>query len=225
MSDEKKPRAGSGTKAAIALILVAVVAVVFFYRKDILETFRGQGVAPGETTAPAAARATHMIDPYTGRGCPARRNSDSTRIVIEKSKDAPTPKERFVVFFFHSGEQCSCSETIEAGAYDALVRHFPTDLKSGNVEWQKIDVAKQLNAHFAEEYKLEPLDDLHDGLVLVKVDENQRGHWRKLSAAVVLKDSEEEYIAYVQREVLAFMQGVDLDELDRKGAIPKIPPC
>jgi hypothetical protein len=41
----------------------------------------------------------------------------------------------------------------------------------------------------------------------------------------VLKDTEEEYIAYVQREVLAFMQGVDLDELDRKGAKPKIPPC
>jgi len=225
MSDETPPRAGGGIKAAIALILIVVVGVVFFYRKDILDTSRDQRVAPGEKTAPAAARSAHTIDPYTGRGCPARRTSDRTRIVVEKSKDAPTPKERFIVSFFSSGEQCSCSEAIETGAYDALVRHFSADLKSGKVEWQKLDVAKQENARFAEEYQLEPLDDLHDGLVLVKVDENQRGHWRKLSAAVVLKDSEEEYIAYVQREVLAFMQGVDLDELDRKGAIPKIPPC
>jgi hypothetical protein len=105
------------------------------------------------------------------------------------------------------------------------VRYFPADLKSGKIEWQKLDVAKQENARLAEEYQLAPLDDLHDGLILVRVNENQRGAWRKLSNAVVLKDTEEEYIAYVQREVIAYMQGVDLDELDRKNAKPKIAPC
>jgi hypothetical protein len=37
--------------------------------------------------------------------------------------------------------------------------------------------------------------------------------------------AKKEYIACVQREVLAVMQGVDLDELDQKGAKPKIAPC
>jgi hypothetical protein len=225
MSDETPPRAGGGTKAAIALILIAVVAVVFFYRKDILDTSRGQRVASDEKTAPATARIAHIIDPDTGLTCPARRNPDRKRIVIGKSKDVPTPRERFVVLFFHSGEQCSCSEAIETGAYEALVRHFPADLTSGRLEWQKRDVANPLNWNFAEAYKLQRLDDLHDGLVLVKVTGDEGGRWRKLSDAVFLKDTEEEYIAYVQREVLAFMQGVDLDELNQKGAKPKIPPC
>ena len=225
MSDEKQPRAGGGTKAAIALILIVVVGVVFFYRKDILDTSRDQRVAPGEKTAPAATRIAHIVDPDTGLTCPARRNSDRKRIVVEKSKDVPTPRERFVVMFFHSGDQCSCSEAIEAGAYEALVRHFSADLRSGKVEWQKRDVSNPFNWNFAEAYELQRLDDLHDGLVLVKVTGDEGGRWRKLSDAVFLKDREEEYIAYVQREVLAFMQGVDLDELDRKGAKPKIAPC
>jgi len=182
--------------------------VGFYSKEEILDKFRGLGVDFGEKSdSDTIDLSATNINPDTGRPCVVRKEPEKAQSIIEITKDQPAPEYRFIVYFFCSGGQCPCSGAIEIGAYNTLVKYFSADMKSGKIEWKKLDVAEEEHAHFADEYELEPLDHLHDGLVIVEIKGNKRGRWKNLIEADMLKDTDDEYTAYVKKEVETFIRG------------------
>ena len=192
----------AGGKMVIVAILAATVVGVVWLKKS-------GGPAATESPAPG-------INPYTCKPCVLGKDFEKAQDIIERAKDQPAPEHRFAVHFFFSGGQCPCSQAIETGAYNTLAKHFSADLKSGRIEWTKLDVAEEGNAHFADEYELEPLEHLHNGLVIVEIKGNKRGRWKKLSEADALKGAEAEYAAYVKKEMDAFIQDEGREVKERK---------
>lgn len=173
----------------------------FYPKEDIVKKLDELGISldvmPQDANTPTPAA--------TGQACTVREAGPGEPVVPKRPEGTPLPKNRFVIFLFHSERQCPCSQTVEAGAAKAISENFSDDVKSGKLEWMKLDAQAEANAHHADTYKLTPLDHLHNGLVIVEMKDNQRGWWKKLDRADELKGSAE-YAAYVKKEIEAFIK-------------------
>lgn len=138
----------------------------------------------------------------TGLGCSACQDGP----VLRRPERVPLAKDRFVVYLFHSERACDCGQAVAAGAGKAISENFASRVRSGTLECIALNVQDEANAHYADKYKLTPVDHLHNGLVVVEFKDNQPGRWKKLDRADELKDSDK-FPAYVAKEIEAFIKG------------------
>ncbi len=150
--------------------------------------------------------ASHGAEALTSTDAGPPCDTCETGLVLQRPERVPLPKDRFVIFLFHSERPCSCGEAIAAGAGKAISENFADRVKAGTLECTALDVEDEANAHYADKYALAPVDHLHNGLVIVEMKDNQPGRWKKLTRANELKDKPE-YPAYVKSEIEAFIKG------------------
>ena len=170
-------------------------------------------VAPG--TVPNPPRANKTVCCLASG---IRQPSAVTSLVLTNAGAAAATGRHFVVYCFYSGTQCPCSSTIETGAFCALATHYPGGMKAGTLVWSKINVAEEEYAHFATDYNLEPLEHLHNGLVMVEVNDGKPGRWQKLGEADALKNDAEQYSTYLKKEMDAFAGPENRACLEPRGA-------
>ena len=174
----------------------------FYPKEDIVKKLDelgiGLDVMPQDANTPTPAA--------TGQACASCEAGTGNPIVLQRPEGTPLAKDRLVVFLFHSERECPCGQAISAGAAMAISGNFADRIKAGTLECTALDIQDEENAHYADTYKLAPVDHLHNGLVLVEMKDNKPGRWKKLDRADELKDTEG-YPAYVKKEIEMFIKG------------------
>ena len=187
---------GKTGKVSVAIFVAltaaaAVIAVLFLFRRTASKDEENP-VRPGSTASSPC--------------CPAACCPRSPPAETARPEGGPLKSHRVVAYYFHNEYPCGCSGTIEDLAARALAENFPEQMEAGALEWRSVNIDAGENAHFAEEYALSPVEHLHAGLVLVEVRNEKRGRHAKLERVDEFKGDEEQFKAYVQEEIRAFLK-------------------
>lgn len=113
-----------------------------------------------------------------------------------------TAEDRVVIYYFHGASRCVTCRTIEAYAREAVETEFSSQLESGSMEFQVINVETPSTVHFIEDYQL-----YSPSVVVVRFDNNVQVDWKNLNEVWQLVHNKGEFLAYIQDETTAVMQG------------------
>ena len=78
---------------------------------------------------------------------------------------------------------------------------FPQALRTGELEWQAINVEEPANEHFVEDFQI-----TSSALVLVNTQNGEQEEWRTLERVWELVGDELGFKTYVEAEALAFLE-------------------
>jgi hypothetical protein len=162
------------------LVIVAVSLVYLLFR----ESRRGPGAGPGSAGYPGAATAAAVPDAALRPGEP------------------PGPGTRVVAYYFHGRFRCASCLRIESLSGKAIVEGFPKELRSGRLEFRKVNVEEAGNRHFIGDFRL-----VSQSLVVVEYRDGRQVRWRNLEKVWELLGSEREFLPYVREGVSDFLKG------------------
>ena len=116
----------------------------------------------------------------------------------EKVKATDSPA--FVVYYFYANPRCQTCRAIESNTGKAVQKHFTSELKSGAIRWQPVDVDKAENKHFIQEFKL-----YTKSVVLVELRSGKTVRHELLQKVWELIHSPEKFDKYIQSSVENFV--------------------
>jgi hypothetical protein len=105
---------------------------------------------------------------------------------------------RVVAYYFHGDVRCVTCRKLESLSHDVLTSDFAAQLKSGEVEWQVVNVDLPENTHFIRDYQL-----VSKSLVLVKYENGKQIGYKNLQDVWRLVNKEQAYRNYVKGELQA----------------------
>lgn len=124
---------------------------------------------------------------------------------LRQSPPAATAEQgpdRLVVYYFHGKVRCPTCMNIEAYAHEAVTGGFAAELGDGRIEWKVVDFEQPDNEHFAKDFDLAA-----PSVVLVEMKSGARGKWKNLPEVWELVGDKPAFVAFVQKEVRAFLGG------------------
>lgn len=110
--------------------------------------------------------------------------------------------DKVIVYYFHANSRCYTCRTIESYTNEALEATYANELVSGQMELRVINVETPGTAHFITDYQL-----YAPSVVLVRFDNNVQEDWKNLDRVWQLVGDKPTFLAYVQNEIAAMMQG------------------
>ena len=132
---------------------------------------------------------------------PARRAPAA--VVSQLPVDTTVAPDGVVAYYFHTTYRCTSCRKIEAYSKLAVETAFASDLASGRLRWQPVNIEHEGNEHFVKDYQL-----YTKSLIL---SERRSGHevrWMNLTRVWELLGDEPAFVEYVQAETRAFMKDV-----------------
>ncbi len=105
---------------------------------------------------------------------------------------------KVVAYYFHGTVRCLTCRKIESLSHDVVASDFATQLKTGDLEWQVVNVDLGENAHFIEDYQL-----MASSLVLVKYENGKQTGHKNLQEVWRLVNNEQGFRDYVKGELQA----------------------
>lgn len=206
-----------GLFAAVAVILVARQAVRGA-APEVPAAVQSAAVlpVPVEAKAPeAAAPAPAVIEPVAATedaavpapaapvAAPKPRAEKPT--VAEKPKEAVpaavTPQHKVVAMYFHGDVRCVTCRKVEAYAREAVEEGFREQVAAGLVEFRPVNVDREENKHFIQDYQL-----MNKSVVVVDEAGGSVTRWVKLDNVWGLVGNREAYFLYVQDAVRAYVE-------------------
>ncbi len=170
------------TTATVVLLAFVVVSVVYL----IIQESSSTPAPPSESGQVTAAR-------------PASKTPGAVKPTsIEPDQQT---EHKLIAYYFHRTQRCRTCLTIEAYAQEALEEAFPKALRSGELEWQAVNVEESANEHFVEEYEL-----TSSALVLVDTQNGEQLEERNLERVWELVGDELAFKAYVEAEAMVFLE-------------------
>jgi hypothetical protein len=166
-------------KTVVAVVLLAFVAVSVAYL--VVQEVR-------------AARAP---DPVAG-GTP----EPGTAATGEAEVEAGVPPDEVVVTYFYFGKRCTACQTIEALSREAVEGGFAEEIEEGTVPWRKVNTDEAGNEHYNDEYEL-----FAKALIVSEIRDGREVRWKNLMDIWKLYKDRDSFIAYVQKEVRASLEG------------------
>jgi hypothetical protein len=166
-----------GTLALLAFVIASVVILV------AKESKRSQAVA-------ASSTGSSVTTPGEGGG-PGHAS------LGQPLGTGPT----VIVYYFHGNFRCASCVKIEALSRKAITEGFPEDLKSGRLQFRKVNVDEAQNQHFVGEYQL-----ANQSLILVEIREGRQVRWQNMEKVWTLLESDREFIPYVRDGVSGFLK-------------------
>jgi hypothetical protein len=115
-----------------------------------------------------------------------------------------TSVEKVIVYYFHGKTRCPTCRKIEAYAEEAIRTSFASELASGKLEWQTVNVDEPENMHFVQDYQL-----VTRSLVLVGEEKDVQESWKNLEKIWELVHTKQEFTDYVVKNTREFMAGGD----------------
>jgi hypothetical protein len=113
---------------------------------------------------------------------------------------APVNARQVVVYYFHRTARCPTCLKIESLAKTEVESSFASELKTGDLKFQSLNVEDGGNEHFVRDYNL-----VSQSLVLVDYRNGVQQQWKNLDAVWDLVHSENDFASYVRNEVRAFI--------------------
>ncbi len=107
---------------------------------------------------------------------------------------------RLDIRYFHRTIRCPSCTRIEELAKQAVEQACAGELSSGRVMWASVNLDEPENAHYDKDYKLTA-----QSVVLSEVRGDREMRWKNLQKVWDLFNDEAAFTAYVQEEVLAWL--------------------
>lgn len=118
------------------------------------------------------------------------------------AKKAPAAQSNSFIaaYYFHGNFRCPTCKKIEQYSREAIEQNFSTQLKSGAVVFQTVNVDEPDNQHFVQDYQL-----VTKSLVLVKYENGKQTAWKNLPAVWQNVGDQTAFFNYVKKEVEAYL--------------------
>lgn len=123
-----------------------------------------------------------------------KEQSNQTKQV--KSEKADLVK----VIYFYGDYRCPTCRTIEEFSGDAVNEGFENELKSGKLKWETINIDKDENKHFIDDYSLNTMS-----LVIIKMKDGKELTYKICPKVWELTIDRDEFIKYVQKEIKDYL--------------------
>jgi hypothetical protein len=111
-------------------------------------------------------------------------------------------RDKVVAYYLHGRFRCASCLRIESLSGKAIVAGFPKELRSGRLEFRKVNVEEAGNRHFIGDFRL-----VSQSLVVVEYRDGRQVRWRNLEKVWELMGSERKFLPYVQGGVSDFLKG------------------
>lgn len=115
--------------------------------------------------------------------------------------DAQTPTLTVTAYYFHGNFRCPTCHKLEEYAKDAIESNFQSELASGKLSFQVVNVENKGNEHFVNDYQL-----YTKAVVLSLTKDGKEIRSRNLDRIWQLVRNKEQYENYVRDEVAAFLK-------------------
>jgi len=118
------------------------------------------------------------------------------------STTATTPDQvrhsKTVAYYFHGDVRCVTCRKLESLSHDVVTSEFAPQLKTGQLEWQVLNIDLPENAHFIKDYQL-----VTKSLVVVRYENGRQVEYKNLTDIWRLVNNEQAFRSYVKGEVQA----------------------
>ncbi len=109
-------------------------------------------------------------------------------------------EHNIIVHYFYTNYRCKSCITIESLTQKVLQKSFSNDLLTGKLIWKAINIDKDKNKHFIEDYDLAT-----KSVVVLEVKDNKQLRWKNLSKIWELLNDEKAFINYIEQETKQYL--------------------
>jgi len=127
---------------------------------------------------------------------PAAGQSDACSVTEDTGCDT-----QYTAYYFHTSKRCAACQRLESWSESAIKSHFQEELGSGELQWKTVNVEKEGNRHFVQDFKL-----YAQSLVITEQGDGETERWKNLEKVWQLLRDKEAYEDYVTGEIKAFME-------------------
>jgi hypothetical protein len=110
---------------------------------------------------------------------------------------------KVVAYYFHGNTRCYTCRKIEGLSHDVVTSNFDPQLKSGQLEWQSVNVEQPGNEHLFDDYKL-----VSWSLVLVTYRDGKQTGYTNLTDVWTLVNNEPAFRSYVKNGIQTAIERV-----------------
>jgi hypothetical protein len=114
-----------------------------------------------------------------------------------------TRDSKVVAYYFHGNTRCFTCRKIEGLSHDVVTSGFSTQLKTGQLEWQSVNVEQPGNEHLFDDYKL-----FTWSLVVVTYRDGKQTGYANLKDVWTLVNNEQAFRSYVKSGIQAALERV-----------------
>jgi hypothetical protein len=107
-------------------------------------------------------------------------------------------QSKIIAYYFHGTVRCVTCRKIESLSHDVVASDFAEPLKTGQLEWQVVNVDLPENQHFIRDYQL-----VTKSLVLVKYEDGKQVGYKNLQKIWTYINNEQAFRGYVKDELKA----------------------
>jgi hypothetical protein len=114
--------------------------------------------------------------------------------------DTQTATHTVVIYYFYQEPRCVTCKTLEQYTGEAVQMGFPTELKSGKLLWMPVDVKKDGNWHFVEDFQLRSKSVVAAVYKGGKLEKANMVEWKNLDQIWQLVRIKPDFLKYIQDE-------------------------
>lgn len=121
---------------------------------------------------------------------------------VALASDEEIVGDQTVVYYFHGNVRCTTCSAIEANTKKAIEAEFGDMLKDGGLSIRVLNMEEPANKGYVDEYKL-----TNSSVVVSRVVDGKEVKWSRLDTAWDLIGDDAAFIAHIQKETRAVMEG------------------
>ena len=109
-----------------------------------------------------------------------------------------TATHTIVVYYFYQEPRCVTCKSFEQYTGEALQAEFASELKSGRLVWMPVDVKKDGNWHYVEDFQLSSKSVVVAVYISGKLEKANIVEWKNLDQIWQLVRTKPEFLKYIQ---------------------------
>ena len=136
-------------------------------------------------------------------------SGDSTAAAADTSVAAArdTVSGTFIAYYLHGDQRCATCLKLEAYSQEALETGFKKEMADSSLVWRVVNYDRKETEHYIDDYRL-----FTKAVILSRVVDGKEVAWRNLDKIWELVNNKDKFIAYIQSETRAFLEGDKADE-------------
>lgn len=174
--------------ATFVLLLFAVAGVVYAIARENPATEAGRS-----DKVESASVQSGTTEGNTSKSAVNNEGTATTGVQEQK-------KTYVLARYLHGNARCISCQTIEKYATEAITSAFKSELESGRLVWNKVNVETSLTYHLIREYQLSS-----QSLILTEEGTDSPKAWKKLDKIWELLGNKSAFITYVQEEIRSYL--------------------
>lgn len=112
---------------------------------------------------------------------------------------SPSPTSTLIVYYFHTDTRCRTCHMLEEYAQEAIKTYFATEMETKQMIWQVINVDRDENKHFINDFQL------YTKAIILEKKQNGKTTWKNLDKIWDYVSDKDKYSHYIKDEIHAFL--------------------